>query len=117
MNHLINNEYGNITMTNDVVASIAGVAAMSCYGLVGMVSTSASTGIVDLLKREQVTKGIAVKYEGEELIIDLFVVIQFGTKISVVAENIIKTVKYSVEHQTGIKVKKVHLNIEGVRVQ
>jgi len=51
------------------------------------------------------------------VIIELFVIIQFGTKISVVANNIIEKVKYHVENLTGVKVLKVNLNIESVRVQ
>ena len=55
--------------------------------------------------------------EEEGIAIDLYVIIQFGTKISVVAENIIEKVKYNVENQTGLKVLNVNLHIEGVRVQ
>ncbi len=117
MNKQINNEYGTITMSSDLIANIAGEAAVECYGLVGMAAKSASSGIVALLKRDQIGRGVDVHFENDALVIDLFVVIQFGTKISVVAENIIKTVKYSVENQTGIPVAKVHLNIESVRVQ
>ncbi len=117
MNKQIVNEYGTIIINKDVIAMIAGAAAIECYGLVGMASKSASSGFVDLLKREHLTKGINITFEEETLIIDLYVVVQFGTKISVVAENIIKKVKYNVENQTGLTVKKVNLNIEGVRVQ
>lgn len=113
----VNNEYGNIHINTEVIATIAGAAAIECYGLVGMASKSTAGGIVDLLKREHLTKGIKVNAEEDQLVIDLYVVVQFGTKISVVAENIIKKVKYSVESQTGLTVKKVNLNIESVRVQ
>ncbi|PIE76899.1 MAG: Asp23/Gls24 family envelope stress response protein [Clostridiales bacterium] len=117
MNKQIVNEHGTIIINKEVIAMIAGAAAIECYGLVGMASKSAGSGIVDLLKREHLTKGINITFEDEALIIDLYVVVQFGTKISVVAENIIKKVKYNVENQTGLTVKKVNLNIEGVRVQ
>lgn len=117
MNKQINNEYGTINISSDVIANIAGAAAVECYGLVGMANKSASSGIVSLLTGDQIGRGVNVHFEEDALIIDLFVIIQFGTKISVVAENIIKAVKYSVENQTGIPVKKVHLNIESVRVQ
>ncbi len=117
MNTHVVNEYGTININREVIATIAGAAAIECYGLVGMAYKSASSGIVNLLKREHLTKGINITVEEDELIIDLYVVVQFGTKISVVAENIIKKVKYNVENQTGLTVKKVNLNIEGVRVQ
>ncbi len=113
----IQNQYGTINISTEVIAMIAGAAAVECYGLVGMASKSAGSGIVNLLKREHLSKGINITAKDDVLTIDLYVIVQFGTKISVVAENIIKKVKYNVENQTGLVVEKVNLNIEGVRVQ
>lgn len=113
----VENELGTIDISRDVISTIAGASAIECYGLVGMASRSATSGIANLLKKENLNKGIDVKIEEDGVIIDLYVVVQFGTKISVVAENIIERVKYNVENQTGVKVIKVNLNIEGVRVQ
>ncbi|BEP29459.1 Asp23/Gls24 family envelope stress response protein [Helicovermis profundi] len=117
MSITVENDYGTININKDVISTIAGAAAVECYGLVGMSSRTATSGFVNLLKKENLSKGIDITIEEDGIIIDLFVVIQFGTKISVVAENIIEKVKYNVEKQTGIKVIKVNLNIEGVRVQ
>lgn len=111
------NEYGNISIHKDVISQIAGAAAIECYGLVGMASTSASGGIVRLLKKDQLSKGVTIKESEDGLIIELHVIVQFATKISVVAENIIQQVKYSVENQTGLDVHKVNISIESVRVQ
>jgi len=111
------NEYGSIQINTEVIANIAGSAAIECYGLVGMASKSPTSGIVSLLKRENISKGVRVVVEPGGVIIELFVIIQFGTKISVVANNIIEKVKYHVENLTGVKVLKVNLNIESVRVQ
>lgn len=113
----VENNLGTIYINNDVIANIAGAAAVECYGLVGMASRSTTNGIVSLLKKENLAKGVKVAVEEEGILIDLFVIIQFGTKISVVAQNIIDKVKYTVENQTGLKVTRVNLNIEGVRVQ
>jgi uncharacterized alkaline shock family protein YloU len=113
----IENEYGFIDISKEVISTISGASAVECYGLVGMVSKSATDGIVGLLKKENLNKGVNIQEEEDGIIIDLYVIIQFGTKISVVAQNIIDKVKYNVENQTGIKVNKVNLNIEGVRVQ
>lgn len=113
----VENEIGTIDINSDVVATIAGASAVECYGLVGMASRSTTNGIVNLLKRENLSKGVLIQMEEEGIAIDLYVIIQFGTKISVVAENIIEKVKYNVENQTGLKVLNVNLHIEGVRVQ
>lgn len=117
MNLHVENDYGSILINSEVVATIAGAAAIECYGLVGMAAKTTKAGIVNLLKGEQLTKGIKIRAEEDQLIIDLFVIVQYGTRISVVADNIIQRVKYNVETQTGLVVKKVNLNIEGVRVQ
>ena len=109
-------QYGEIYISDDVLASLAGLAAMECYGIVGMASKSAKDGIVELLKRENLSRGVKVSSEAEEIIIDLFVIVEFGTKISAVADNIISKVKYTLENLTGLKVRKVNINVHGVRV-
>lgn len=113
----LNNEYGNITIDDNVVASLAGLAAMECYGLVGMANSSATEGLVELLKREHLTRGVKVTSEGEKIIVDLYIMVQFGTSISVVSSNIMERVKYSLEEMTGLKVERVNINVQGVRVQ
>ncbi|MDM8535086.1 Asp23/Gls24 family envelope stress response protein, partial [Clostridiaceae bacterium HSG29] len=88
-----------------------------CYGLVGMVSKNTTSGLIKLLKNEHLNRGVELVIEDDGIIIDLYVIIQFGTKISVVAENIISQVKFNVEKQTGLNVHKVNLNIEGVKTK
>ncbi|QZY57113.1 Asp23/Gls24 family envelope stress response protein [Crassaminicella profunda] len=117
MGATLSNKLGNIFIDHEVLASIAGVAAMECYGLVGMAKKSKASGIVELLKRENQNKGVKVSSENDEIIIDLFVVVGFGTRISTVAQNIIDKVKYNIETITGLKVKQVNINIQGVRVE
>ncbi len=114
----LKNEYGSIFISNDVITNIIGISAIECYGLVGMASKSATDGIVKLLKKDNLSQGVKISIdENNNISIDLFVIVQFGTKISVVAENIIEKVKYSVEKFTGLNVQKVNVNIEEVRVQ
>lgn len=109
-------QYGEVNISEEVLATIAGLATTECYGLVGMASKNAKDGLVELLKRENLAKGVKVTAEGEEIIIDLYIIVEFGTKISTVADNIISKVKYTVENLTGLKVKKVNINVQGVRV-
>lgn len=113
----LNNELGNIFIDNEVLASIAGISAMECYGLVGMSKKSTTSGLSELLKRENLSKGVKVYTENNEIVIDLFIVVEFGTKISTVARNIIERVKYSIETITGLSVKQVNINVQGVRVE
>jgi uncharacterized alkaline shock family protein YloU len=112
----LSNKLGEIYISDDVLANIAGLATIECYGLVGMASKNAKDGLVELLRRDNINKGVKIITEGEDIIVDLFVIVKFGTKISTVADNIISKVKYTLENITGLKVKRVNLNIQGVRV-
>lgn len=112
----IKNEYGTINVDKEVMAKIAGIAASECYGLVGMASKN-KHGIFELLSRQNYSRGVEVILEDEKIIIEMSVIIQYGTKVSTVAENIIDTVKYFVENQTGFKVYKIGVSVNGVRVQ
>ncbi|MGL5438977.1 MAG: Asp23/Gls24 family envelope stress response protein [Filifactoraceae bacterium] len=111
----VSNEYGNIFISKETIAKIAGLAAMECYGLVGMANRE-KKGIVELLTSNNSTKGIVVDIKEEGIILGLYVIIQYGTRISTVADNIIDRVKYYVEKQTGMKVAKINVYIKGVRV-
>jgi len=111
------NENGNVTIDDQAFATLAGLAAMECYGVVGMASKNATEGIFELLKREQITKGIKVNAIEDKISIDLYIVLQYGVKISVVADNIISRIKYSVETFSGVSVDNVNIFVQGVRVQ
>lgn len=114
---LMETDLGNIEITNDVIATIAGVAAVECYGLVGMASRKQlKDGIVELLGRENLSRGVEVREVEGELNIDLYIIVGYGTRIDEVANNVISTVKYSVEKYTGIKVGLININVQGVRV-
>ncbi|SDY92430.1 MULTISPECIES: Asp23/Gls24 family envelope stress response protein [Tindallia] len=112
----ITNQYGTTIIDDHVLASISGLSAMECYGVVGMVTKTAAGGLVELFKREQSSRGVKVHTDENQIEIDLYVIIEFGTRISVVANNIIEKVKYNLETLTGMDVTKVNVNIQGVRV-
>ena len=107
---------GSVNFTDEVLANIAGISTMECYGVVGMASKKATDGLVELLRRENLSKGVKVTSDNDELIVELFIIVEYGTKISVIANNIIQKVKYTLENLTGLKVKKVVVNVQSVRV-
>ena len=110
------NNYGYIEYTDEVLANIAGSATVECYGVVGMASKNATDGLWELLKRENINKGVKISSNGDEFAIDLYIIVEYGTKISVIANNIIQKVKYSVESMTDLKVSKVTVYVQGIRV-
>jgi len=117
MSPKINNELGAIIISDQVIATLAGIAATECYGLVGMASKGGTEGIVELLKREHLSKGVKVTSDPSGIIIDLYIIVEFGTRISTVANNIISKVKYTVENITGLTVNRVNVNVQSVRVE
>lgn len=112
----LENEYGVIGIDYEVIARIAGHAAIECYGIVGMAAKNVKDGLVQLLKLESITKGIKMRMNGNKVSLDLHIIVEYGTNISVIADNIISTVKYSIEEYTGLEVEDVNIFVDGVRV-
>ncbi len=117
MGQVIVNEFGQIVVSEETIATVAGIAALECYGLVGMCSRSRlKDNFVELLGMENLSRGVEVSLNDDKVIIDLFIIVSYGTKISEVAQNVMETVKYAVENLIGLKVDKVNVNVQGVRV-
>ena len=112
----IPDEKGNITIDNQVIATIAGVSAMESYGVVGMASKNATDGIFQLLKFENLTRGIDVHTDNERVHIQLHVIIEYGIRISTVGQNIIDTVQFNIESLTGLEVDQIEVLVEGIRM-
>ncbi|THF73243.1 Asp23/Gls24 family envelope stress response protein [Cohnella fermenti] len=111
------NENGKIEIADQVLAVIAGSAAMDCFGLVGMASRKQlKDGIAELLGRENLSRGVEVRRTGEQVHLDLFVIVSYGTKISEVAHNIQTKVKYVLDEIVGLRVDSVNVYVQGVRV-
>lgn len=114
---IINSELGSIVIDNSVIANIAGISAMESYGIVGMASKSATDGIFELLKFENLSKGIKVNTENNQINIELHVILEYGVKISVVGQNIIERVKFNIENLTGLTIDNIEVLVEGIRLK
>lgn len=112
----ISNPQGDVTIRTDVIAKYAGSMAVECFGIVGMASVSMRDGLVHLLKKDSITRGINVSLEDNALTIDFHVIVSYGVSISAVYSNLTDSVKYHVEEFTGIRVRKINMYVEGVRV-
>ena len=112
----ISNPQGDVMIRTDVIAKYAGSMAVECFGIVGMASVSMKDGLVHLLKKDSITRGINVSLEDNELTIDFHVIVSYGVSIGTVSDNLIETVKYKVESFTGMTIKKINIYVEGVRV-
>ena len=110
------NELGTVTVTDEVLLKVAGYAALECYGIVGMASKRSTDGIVQLFGRENLGRGVRISPAKDSVNVDLFIIVEYGISIAAVAETIIDTVKYKIEHLTGIKINRVNVSVEDIRV-
>ncbi|WP_338452014.1 Asp23/Gls24 family envelope stress response protein [Niallia oryzisoli] len=109
--------YGQIDISNDVIATIAGGAAVDCYGIVGMASKNQiKDGLTDILRKENFTRGVIVRQEEEKVHIDMYIIVSYGTKISEIAHNVQSKVKYTLDQTVGLAVDTVNIYVQGVRV-
>ena len=108
---------GRIEVSPRVVASIVGHAANECYGVVGMAARGLRDGIAERLNRETVHRGVEVEVREGGLVIELYIIAQYGTRISEVAHNLMSAVKYEVERTLGLEVIAVNVNVQGIHLE
>jgi len=109
------NKLGEVSISEDVISTLAGAVAVECFGVVGMASVSMRDGFVKMLKRESLQKGIEVDIEDNEISIGLHIIVAYGVSISAVAENLKNDVRYKVEEYTGMNVKNIQIFVEAVK--
>ena len=112
----INNDLGQITISEDVLLKVAGYAALECYGIVAMSSKRAKDGFVEWLGKENLTKGVQIRVMDDGIDIDLFIIVEYGVSIVEVCNIIKSQVCYKIENMTGAKVRRVNISVEGIRV-
>ena len=112
----VKNELGTIYIAEDVMMKVVGYAALECYGIVAMSGKRATDGIVEWLGRENLSKGVQIRNIGDMLDVDLYIIVEYGISISEVCKTIVETVRYKLESMTGVKVRKVSISVEGIRI-
>ncbi len=113
----IDTHMGSVAINNDVIAQYAGSVAVECFGIVGMTVAGVRDGLVRILKKDSLSKGIQVSVSGsQKLVLDFHVIVAYDVSIVAVADNLINNVKYKVEEFTGLEVEKINIFVEGVRV-
>src|SRR5699024_4614191 len=104
-------------ISTHVLATIAGGAAIDCYGIVGMASQKQlKDGLSELLKRDNFSRGIVVRQQEEQVHIDMYIIVSYGTKISEIAHNVQSKVKYVLNQMLGLTVDTINIYVQGVRV-
>ncbi|MDF2720485.1 MAG: hypothetical protein K0Q59_160 [Paenibacillus sp.] len=109
----VDNQTGMIRISDDVVATIAGLAALETPGIAGM-SGGISEGLAKRLSGKNAQKGVSAEVGQLEAAIDLRVIVHFGSKIQEVCRQLQENVKDAVENMTGLNVVEVNVKVEGV---
>ncbi|WP_368906939.1 Asp23/Gls24 family envelope stress response protein, partial [Bacillus wiedmannii] len=90
---------------------------VDCYGIVGMASKNQlKDGLTDILRKENFTRGVIVRKDEDEVHIDMYIIVSYGTKISEVAHNVQTKVKYTLDQTVGLAVDSVNIYVQGVKV-
>lgn len=109
------NQMGNIYISHRAIASIAHQAALESYGVVGLAAKNLAEGLAQALVKDPLM-GVDVVFSGDGITIDLFIIIEYGTRIKSVATSVAETVRYTVEKTIGLPVKTVNVHVRGLRI-
>ena len=111
----IQNEKGVITVSSSVITAITGAAATNCYGVKGMAILSTTDGLVHLLRRESMAKGVKVTYnEDGSVSLELHIIVDNGVNLLAVSRAIQSEVKYNVSRNAGVDVRNVDVYIDSM---
>jgi len=106
---------GSIEILPNAIATLASHAVLQTYGVVGMASPSLASDIAASITRDP-NRGIEVRQDGSQIVIDVYVIIEYGTRIASVANSLINGVRYVVEQSIGVPVGQVNVHVQGLRV-
>ena len=108
-------DHGDISVSSAVFSNITGMAATNCFGVKGMAYRSMTDGLVHLLRREAMSKGVNVIYnEDESISIELHIIVENGVNIPAVCRSIMNEVRYVVNKNTGAEVRAVDVFVDSM---
>ena len=109
-------DYGKVVIDDALIVRLAGMTALECAGIVGMSSIRKTDGVIHLLTRNSLSKGVKVTFHEHEVALEFHVIAAFGVSLKTVVQNLIENVTYQVETVTGFKVREIRIFVEGIRV-
>ena len=109
------NTLGNIYISHRAIATIAAQTALSSYGVVGFTSRDFLRGIMNLVIRDQ-AYGVEIVVSEDRIGIDIYIVIEYGVRITEVASSVASSIRFNVERLTGLVVERVDVHIRGLRI-
>lgn len=108
---------GSLHVANDVLADIVGNAALECYGVVGMAAPTAADGIAKILPASRLRRGVTVTTTEQGVRVELYVVIEYGTNINAVSQNLIDQVTFALTESARVPIDSVDVHVQGIKVR
>src|SRR6266508_1971674 len=106
---------GRIHIPPNAIVTIAYHATLESYGVVGLAPMNIADGLVKTITREP-SRGVSVRYNGEDIDIEIHIIVEYGTRINSVAESVANTVRFHVEKALGLRVNSINVHVAGLRV-
>ncbi len=107
---------GKIEVSSRAIATVAGRAVAQSYGVVGIAARHPRFGTVEILTPEHYARGVDVRFVDDRVAIDLYVVLEYGLRVTEIAHNIMQNVKFAVEHALDMRVDRINVNVQALRV-
>ncbi len=107
-------ELGRVEVSKHAIMTLVGHVANECYGIVGMAARGLRDGIAERLNMDNIHRGVVVTLTNEGVAIDLYVIVEYGVRVSEVAQNLMSMVGYAVERTMGLTVSAVNINVQGI---
>lgn len=108
---------GGLSISNEVIADLAGYAALESYGVVGMAAPTLQDGIAKILPRQRLRRGIIVESTDNGVKVDLFVIIEYGTNLNTVSSNLKERVSYALNDFARVPIDSIEVHVQGVRIR
>jgi uncharacterized alkaline shock family protein YloU len=106
---------GSIHVSPQAIATITYQSALESYGVVGMASKNLIDGWANVIAKDP-THGVEIHFDGQEVNIDLYIIIEYGTRIKSVASSVANTVRFHVEKALGIPINEINIHVQGLRI-
>ena len=106
---------GSIHVSPQSIATIAHQSALRSYGVVGLAAKNVVNGLTQVLVKDP-THGVDVNYDGEHVDIDIYIIVEYGTRIKSVANSVANTVRYHVEKALGLPINEINVHVQGLRI-
>lgn len=110
-----NNPLGNVFVSYRAIATVVYQSALQSYGVVGLAAKNLAEGLAQVLVKDP-TLGVDVRFDGKAIQIDLYVIVEYGTRIKTVATTVSENVRYQVEKTFGLPVTEMNVHVRGLRI-